>query len=116
MSLGHWSDRNESLNALCAAIQQGAHGLVRNLSHDLIDDDSVVVRGDSHSYYGVQLAIFTTKQFVHKHRLFGVTRLLMSVDGNDLELVVIHSSNDDARESSTHAAKCRPQLTAVVPA
>jgi len=94
--LDQWSERNESLNALCAAIHQGAHGLIRNLSVDLSGDDCVVVRGASHSYYGVQLAIQATKRFGDKHRLFIATQLLLTVNGRAVELAVTHSANDEA--------------------
>ena len=117
MSHDQWSDRNESLNALCSAIQQGTHGLILNLSLDMIDDDCVVVRGDSRSYYGVQLAILTTKLFVARHCLGGETRLSLTVSGISVELVVSGPVNDDARHAvSTHDVHCRPQLTLPVSA
>lgn len=113
MPLHLWSDRNESLNALGLAIQQGTHGLIRSLSIDLADDDCVVVRGVSRNYYGVQLAIHATQQFGASHPSFSETRLLVRVDGSTLELVVLRGTSDESRESpSTHDAERRPQFTA----
>ncbi|MEZ6131268.1 MAG: hypothetical protein R3C59_21545 [Planctomycetaceae bacterium] len=113
MPLHRWSDRNESLNALGLAIRQGTHGQIRDLSIDLTDDDCIVVRGDSRSYYGVQLAIHATQQFGASHPSLPETRLLVRVDGSTLELVVLRGTSDESRESpSTHDADRRPQLTA----
>ncbi len=112
MPLDQWSDRNEAINALGRAIRQGTHGRIRELSLDLTDDSLVVVRGVSCTYYGVQLAIHATQQFVAAHSLHSRTRLLVSIDGSPLELVVANPPHEDARETlSTHDAERRPQLT-----
>jgi hypothetical protein len=112
MRLQRWSDRNESLNAIVRAIQQGTHGLIRDLSRDLTDDDCVVVQGVSLSYSGVQLAIHATQQFGAAHLVLSETRLLVCINRSTLELVLLRGSKDVSQESpSTHDAKCRPQLT-----
>ena len=113
MPLHRWSDRNESLNALGFAIQQCTHGLIRDLTIDLTDDDCIVVRGVSRSYYGVQLAIHATQQFGASHPALPETRLHVRVDGSTLKFVVLRGSGDvPQRAPSTHDAERRPQLTA----
>ncbi len=115
MSLHTWSERNESLNSLHAAILQGAHGLISDLSLDLNEDGSAVVRGMSPNYYGVQLVLHTTRAFAEKHRVFAKTQLLLSIGGSTLELIVARpdddDDNDDKDSVSTHADNRRPQLT-----
>lgn len=112
MSLDQWSDQNESLNALCEVIQRGTHGLIRNLSLDLTEDDRVGIRGNCRSYYSVQLVIHTTQNLGDKYCLFGATHLSLSLNGTAMKFVVTHPSRDEVRESvSTHADNCRPQLT-----
>ena len=95
MSLHRWSECNESLNALFAAIQQGSHGLIRDLSLDLVEDGSAVVRGISPRYYGVQLVLHAIKLFAEKHRVFVKTQLLLTVKGSTLELIVARPGDDD---------------------
>ena len=112
MSRHRWSDRNESLNALSTAIQQSTHGRIRDLSLELANQHCAVVRGNSSSYYGVQLVIHTLKRFCDENRVFSETRLLLSVDGHPLELSIAHSSNAFAREPvSTHDADRHLELT-----
>lgn len=112
MSLHQWSDRNGSLDALGLAIRHGSHGLIRDLSVDLADDDSIVVRGVSRSYYGVQLAIHATQQFGATHPRLPETRLRIRVDTAMLELVVLQPEHDEAKESpSADVAESRSQLT-----
>ncbi|HRA90266.1 MAG TPA: hypothetical protein PK992_19410 [Planctomycetaceae bacterium] len=116
MPLHPWSERNEWLNALYTAILQRTHGLISDLSLDLIDDGSAVVRGMSPSYYGVQLVLHTTKMFAEKHRVFAKTRLLLTVGGSTLELIVTRPDDDDHDDDdddsvSTHDDNCRQKLT-----
>ena len=116
MSLPSWSERNESLNALYAAILQCTHGLISDLSLDLNEDGSAVVRGMSPSYYGVQLVLHATKLFAEKHRVFFKTELLLTVKGSTLELIVARPDDDYGDDDcgddsvSTHDDNRRPQL------
>jgi len=112
MSAHSWSERNESLNALYVAILQRTHGLISDLSLDLIEDGSAVVRGVSPSYYGVQLVLHATKLFAEKHRVFAKTQLLLTVGRSTLELIVARPGDDDDDDDlvSTHNDSRRPQL------
>lgn len=112
-----WSDRNELLNALGHAIEDGTHGLMRYLSLDQIDDECVLVRGVADSYYGLQLALYTTQQFAAKNPLCPETRLVVHVYGSTLELVVLQPEHLEAYGSpSTHDAERPPRLTVAAPA
>lgn len=112
MAFNQWSERNASLNAFKTALHRGTHGLIHELAFDLMDDGSVVVCGSARSYYGVQLAVHTTKQFANSRRLFLETRLLLTVGERRLELVIIHATDENAGESlSTRHVGRRPQLT-----
>jgi len=117
MSAHSWSERNESLNALYVAILQRTHGLISDLSLDLIEDGSAVVRGVSPSYYGVQLVLHATKLFAEKYRVFVKTQLLLTVGGSTLELIVARPNDDDDNDDDddddlvlTHNDSRRPQL------
>lgn len=107
-----WNDRNELLNAFRRAFFRGTHGLIDELAFDLIDDGSVVVCGVARSYYGIQLALHTTKQFGRMHRSFPETRLLLNFRGKRLELVIAQFPREKTdNETSTRAVGRRPQLT-----
>ena len=112
MPLYQWSDRNESLNSLRLTIEKSTHGLIRELSLELSDDDCALVRGVSRSFYGVQLAIHATQRFGAECCLHPETRLLIRVDGAMLELIVLRRSDQQLQTSlSTRVAGRRPQLT-----
>lgn len=111
MLLHRWSEQNASLNAFGLAVQQGTHGLFRDLTLDRIDDDCVVVRGSCRSYYGVQLAIHAAKQFGRDHSLPEI-RLLVCVGGSTLELILVHAASRDACDAmSTPDVTRRRRLT-----
>lgn len=112
-----WSDRNEMLNAFRRAFFRGTHGLIDELAFDLIDDCSVVVCGVARSYYGIQLALHTTKQFGRTHRSFPETRLLLNVKVKRLEFVISDFPRGESdEETSTPAVGRRLKLTIAEPA
>lgn len=113
MSLYRWSDRNDLLNSLGSAILDGTFGLVCDLAIDHHEDDYAVVRGRSRSYYGVQLAIHSTKLFGDKQRFLTATRLILDVRGSSIDLTVSHHAKAESPNTlSTHRVNCTPQLTA----
>lgn len=107
-----WSDCNETLNALCIAIQHGTYGRVQNLSLELATERCVVVCADCCGYYGAQLLIQTVWRFADEHRTFGGTRLLLSVRGRRLEISITRpSSVVSSQPVSTHVVDRHLQLS-----
>lgn len=85
MFFNEWSNRNQMLNSLQDAIEQGTHGRLSNLTIAVIDG-AIVLEARSATYYVVQLALATVHAVTADSPWMTPAKLTFHVDGHELVL------------------------------
>ncbi len=115
MSDVQWNMRNVWLNRLSSELKRRTFGHVSHVAVEATDDDSVIVSGDAHSYYGVQLTLLGIQHCREDCCPFTHTRVLLEVGGRSLSLCMPPRSERRLQQVSANVDNRRPQLTLAGP-
>ena len=111
MSDVQWNVRNVWLNRLSSELKRRTFGHVSNVAVEATGDDAVLVTGDAHSYYGVQLTLLAIQHCRDEYCPFSHTHVSLKVGGRLLSIGVPPHAECRLQEVSTEVDNRRPQFT-----
>lgn len=111
MSDVQWNMRSVWLNRLSSELKRRTFGHVSHVAVEATDDDTVLVSGDAHSYYGVQLTLLAIQHCREEYCPFTHTRVSLKVGGRLLSICTPPHCERRLKKVSTDVDNRRPQLT-----